>query len=255
MLIAWWCLLCPAYVCATTKEYTCEVGVQVGCGYYVGDASKTIFSNSREVLGAQFRYKFDSRWAMQVKLQRQTLAFSYRPPVTHEQPFPQSVKFHNPAWHVDVVAEYNFFRFGWHPYDMRVKPITPYICLGVGISARNKIATLVTSTSGQFPAFEFLNMSGGLYIPVGVGVKWKFAERWQLQACWQHQIYFTDAIEGYMRGYDKEDAIKENAPSILNDANSLNGSNMLNNDLVSTLTVSVVFEFGKREKKCYFCEE
>jgi hypothetical protein len=58
-----------------------------------------------------------------------------------------------------------------------------------------------------------------------------------------------------MRGYDKEDAIKENAPSILNDANSLNGSNILNNDLVSTLTVSVVFEFGKREKKCYFCEE
>ena len=43
--------------------------------------------------------------------------------------------------------------------------------------------------------------------------------------------------------------------SILSNSHDLNGYNLFNNDLVSTLTVGVVFEFGKREKQCYFCDE
>lgn len=241
---------------ASITEYTCEIGVQVGCGYYVGDANKMIFSHTREVLGAQFRYNFDMRWAMQIKAQRQRIAFPYTPSATEEQPNPARVNYVNPAWHVDVVAEFNFFRFGLDPYDSRIKPITPYINLGVGISARNKMATRVTATSNQFPAFEFLNMNKpAFYIPIGVGVKWKFAERWQLQACWQHQVYLSDNVEGYMVGYDTSESIGDYGPSILNDSHELNGFNLFNNDLTSTLTIGITFMFGERNKMCYFCDE
>ena len=227
----------------------------MGCGYYVGDASKMILSNPREVLGWQDRYNFDTRWAKQIKAQRQRIAFAYTPSATEEQPNPLKVRYHNPAWHIDAVAEYNIFRFGLHPFDARIKPITPYLCIGIGISARNKIATRVTPTT-TYPKFEFLNMnSPAFYIPIGIGVKWKFAPRWQLQACWQHQIYLSDNVEGYMREYDDEAAIKNYGSSLLNNPNDLNGSNLFNNDLVSTLTVGVVFEFGKRTKMCYFCDE
>ena len=247
--------MCPAILRASITEYTCEVGAQVGCGYYVGDATKMIFMEPREVFGAHFRYNFNSRWAMQIKAQRQRIAFSYRPSATEEQPNPLKVRYQNPAWHIDAVAEYNFFRFGLHPFDARIKPITPYLCIGIGISARNKIATRVTPTT-TYPKFEFLNMnSPAFYIPIGIGVKWKFAPRWQLQACWQHQIYLSDNVEGYMREYDNSEAIKDYGNSILSNSHDLNGSNLFNNDLVSTLTVGVVFEFGKREKQCYFCDE
>jgi len=49
------------------RPYLCEIGVQAGCGYYVGDATTHIFQNVREAYGAHFRYKFDQRWAIQVK--------------------------------------------------------------------------------------------------------------------------------------------------------------------------------------------
>lgn len=230
--------------------------MQAGCGYYMGDAAKMIFMNPREVFGAQFRYKFDYRWAVQIKAQRQRIAFSYMPSATEKLPNPEMENFHNPAWHIDVSAEYNFFRFGLHPYDTRIKPVTPYISLGVGLSARNKIAELVTDTTGQFPAFAFLNMNKpAFYIPIGIGVKWKFAERWQLQACWQHQIYFSDNVEGYMEAYDSQQAKDDYGASILNNSHDINGFNIFNNDVISTLTVSIVFEFGERGKMCYFCDD
>lgn len=261
-MLVWWGIACPAVVDATVPEYMCEVGLQVGCGYYVGDASKMIFNNIREAFGGQFRYNFDRRWAMQIKAQRQRIAFSYTPERTNEIPQPSMLKFQNPMWHVDASAEFNFFRFGLDEYDARIKACTPYISLGVGITMCNKVATPYSSDNQSFPAVQINKGSeqvglnfGGCYIPVGIGVKWKFAPQWQLQACWQHQIYISDNLEGYMHGYDTDDAIKNNLSGILNNSHELNGVNIFNNDLTSTLTIGVMFEFGKCEKLCYFCED
>jgi len=255
LLVLGWGILCPATVSASIKEYTCEIGAQVGCGYYVGDATKMIFTNPREVLGGQFRYNFDKRWAMQFKAQRQRVAFTYVANLTEIGAEPTVAKFQNPMWSIDAVAEYNFFRFGLHPYDERIKPITPYVCLGIGVAMHNKMATPLGGNNPKYPALEFLKMSGGVYIPIGIGVKWKFAERWQLQALWQHQVYLTDNVEGYMAGYDDSNAIQKNEPSILNNSNGMNGWNLFNNDLTSSLTIGITFSFGEREKMCYFCDE
>ena len=92
-MLVWWGIACPAVVHAAMPEYMCEVGLQVGCGYYVGDASKMIFNNTREVFGGQFRYNFDRRWAMQIKAQRQRIAFNYTPEPTNEVPQPTMLKF------------------------------------------------------------------------------------------------------------------------------------------------------------------
>ena len=242
-------------VSASITEYACEDGLQMGLGYYVGDATKVIFMNPREAYGAQFRYKFDLRWAIQVKAQRQRIAFFYTPLTAENLSSSVSAGFQNPMWSVDVTTEYNFFRFGLHPHDSRVKPITPYIALGVGVTACNKVATPM-SANDKYPLVRISGLDKPqIYIPLGIGVKWKFAERWQLQACWQHQIYMKDNVEGYMSGIDLDNTIQESGPSILNNSHKLNGFNIFNNDLTSTLTVGVIFEFGKRGKKCYFCED
>ena len=80
-----------------------------------------------------------------------------------------------------------------------------------------------------------------LLLLVGVGLKWKFADRWQLQAAWQHNVYVYNG-DGF-----------EDAPEY-NNKHDLNGSNIMNNDVTSTLTIGVVFEFGKGKKICPLCE-
>jgi len=229
-------------VFASTPEYTCEIGAQIGLGYYVGDATKMIFANPQEVFGAQFRYKFDPRWAMQVQTQHQRIVYDYAPPATEEVISPASTTYQNPMWNIDVTAEYNFFRYGLHPYDSRIKPISPFISLGVGIAVCNKEATLVNPENNKYPLVALSSFRKPLvYIPIGIGMKWRFAERWQLQACWQHQIFLMDNVEGY--------------GGELDNSHDLNGFNILNNDLTSTLTIGVVFEFARLRRKCYFCEE
>ena len=81
-----------------------------------------------------------------------------------------------------------------------------------------------------------------VYLPVGIGLKWKFAERWQLQLAWQHNLYVWngDGLEG----------IDE-----FNNKHEMNGSNIMNNDVTSTLTAGVVFEFGRSKKVCLLCDD
>lgn len=235
-----WLLMLPVAVLA--EEYQCEIGLQLGGGYCVGNdlgnehVFKDAILNAAEAYGCQFRYKFDQRWAIQAKVQRQRISFEYA-----------ETSYYNPALHIDVVAEFNFFRFGISTYDRRVKRFTPFVFIGVGASAFTKDPSYrghenYPFLNGQQPLLmQAKEMDFGCYIPLGFGLKWKFHERWQLQAAWQHQVYIVrgDGLEGIAE---------------LNNPNELNGANILNNDYVSTLTIGIVYEFGRKKRVCHFCE-
>lgn len=200
-------------VSAQSRPYKWELGLQGGCGYYVGDASPHIFTNVREVYGGHVRYKFDRRWALQLKGLHQVI----RGTLPEDKSFVWSNKLIN----LDVVAEFNFFRLGKMEYDSRVKPISPYIFLGVGVGLHG------------------LNYgTAAAYLPFGIGVKWEFAPRWQLQFAWQHNLYFADNLE--------------NVEGLGNTYN-LNGSNFLNCDLTGQMMLGIVFEFGREKKICKYC--
>ena len=214
----------------TERMYRCELGLQGGCGYYVGDATEYVFQDVREAYGLHFRYKFDQRWALQVK----GLAHHIKGQFTVGETTASPVNVLGQPWetqmvNVDVVGEFNFFRFGVRQYDTRIKPITPYIGVGIGIGMCMEPNW---AWRGYSPVVQ-------VYVPFVVGVKWKIADRWQLQAAWQHNVYFADNLEGI-------DAV--------NNAHNLNGSNFLNNDVTSQLTVGIVFEFAQDRKICALCE-
>lgn len=202
---------------AEERDFLCELGVQGGLGYYAGDAVEHIFMYVQPAYGAQFRYKFDSRWALQVKGQGTAIKF----PLQGADGVQTEEFGKNMMMNIDVVGEFNFFRFGMRQYDNRIKPITPYIFIGVGVSVYSDWR------------------SAGVYIPCGVGLKWKFARQWGLNVAWQQQIYFADNLEG---------------KDYYNNTHSLNGSNILNNDFTSTLTLGIVFEFAKEKKACRMCD-
>jgi len=202
---------------ADERRHLCEFGVEGGCGYYMGDAATLPFKNVREMYGAYFRYRFDQRWALQVKGITQRIVGD-NPMAAEGEP----TSWHNQLINMDVAAEYNFFRFGGKCYDRRVKPFTPYILCGVGVSLHS--------------GFEKI----AAYIPFGVGVKWKFAPRFNLQLVWQNNIFFTDHLEGV---------------DALDNTYNLNGSNPLNFDMTSTISLGLTFEFAKERKICALCRQ
>lgn len=211
-------LALTSVVRADDRRYLCELGAEAGCGYYVGDATEHIFQHVREVYGANFRYRFTQRWCLQVKGVAQRIAG----PQTDGTGFavPEMGLWTNQLVNLDVAAEYNFFRFGERSYDIRVKPITPYIYLGVGACVHSRFSQVTA------------------YMPFGVGVKWKFAPRCNLKLAWQHNLYFGDNLEG-VEAY--------------NNLHELNGSNILNFDLTGALTVGLSVEFGKGKRICRMC--
>ena len=231
------------------RPYLCEFGVQAGCGYYVGDATTHIFNNPREAYGAQFRYKFDSRWALRVEgMAHRITGVDYnekRLPIKDEQGKKQM--WTTQMINLDVAVEFNFFRFGERQYDRRVKPITPYIFLGVGVSVYGS-GLNVAKWDWQYFGGQKGDANSStqsvkavlvaFYFPVGFGMKWKFSEHVGLNIAWQHNIYMADNLEGN---------------KYLNNQYKMNGSNILNFDVTSQLTLGIVFEFAKEKKVCRTC--
>jgi hypothetical protein len=195
-----------------------EVGVQGGASYYVGELASHVFMSVGETYGAQLRYKIDPRWAIQLKGQRQRV-------------INKEYNVGNSMWHVDVVGEYNFFQLGLDEYNIHMRSLTPYMFLGVG-------ATVYEDALIMKDFFKCV----AVYLPVGIGLKWKIAERWQLQLAWQHNVYLWngDGLEG---------------SEAFDNLHEMNGINIMNNDVTSTLTVGVVFEFGHKERTCLLCDD
>ena len=213
--------LSPLYGQQTNgMPYLCEIGLQGGFGYYVGDATHHIFMNPREAYGIHFRYKFTKRWAIQAKVSGQRIT-GHDYTIRGEK---LSTKWQTQLINVDVMAEFNFFRFGTaNRFDKRIRPYTPYICLGIGASA------IGVGKSG---------LRAGAYIPLGIGFKWKFHEQVGLNIAWQHNIYMTDRLE-----------LRDE----LDNKHQLNGWNWMNCDLTGMFTVGIVFEFARAKNPCRVC--
>lgn len=211
-----------------SPAYLCEAGVFAGCGYYVGDAAPHIFMDVREVYGAQFRYKFTKRWALQVKGEAQRLMGDEYLFESGRQPVKLGTKWQDMVINIDVMAEFNFFRFGAsNKYDKRIRPYTPYIFLGIGMG--------IYGAEGYSNA-NFDKVTA--YFPFGIGFKWKFHDRCGLNVAWQHNMYFADNLDNRTE---------------LDNRHGLNGTNLLNCDLTGQLTLGIVFEFGVPKKPCRVC--
>ncbi len=218
-------VLCAISVEAGNGPYLLELGLQGGMSYYVGDANRHIFMHPREVYGLQFRYKFDRRWALQVKGQYARYGFKY--PVDGAGFVPDLSKqqvLTNKMISVDICAEYNFFRYGNDWGTGNIRPYTPYIFLGLGGSL--------------YDGYEsYGNLA--FCIPFGFGFKWNFAQHCGLILAWQHAMYFVDNLENI---------------DDYNNVERLNGTNFLNCDLTGCLTFGLIFDFVEAKKICRSCD-
>lgn len=225
--------------------YRLEIGLQGGASYYAGELAPYAFMSVGETYGMQGRVKIDPRWAVQVKGLRQRVINTLK---EGNEWGLRPGRYQVPMWHFDIVGEYNFFRLGLNEYDIHMRKITPFIFLGVGMTAQNMVLADMDVAYPKFLVADDEKLAYAMYIPVGVGAKWKLADRWQLQLAWQHNVYVLngDGLEGIV---DK----KKGQENRFNNSYEMNGSNIMNNDITSTLTLGVVFEFAPKQKICTQC--
>ena len=126
-----------------------------------------------------------------------------------------NISFNNRVNAFDLAGEFNFFSYERKEYLPFSKTFTPFIFAGVGGALGDSVATMS--------------------LPFGVGFKMMLGDRLNLNIMWSNRLMFNDNLEG------KAD---------FNDHAGLNGTNIFNNDMLSTLSVGITLNIWKKKCDC-----
>ena len=126
-----------------------------------------------------------------------------------------NISFNNRVNAFDLAGEFNFFSYERKEYLPFSKTFTPFVFAGVGGALGNSVATMS--------------------LPFGVGFKAMLGDRLNLNIMWSNRLMFNDNLEG------KAD---------FNDHAGLNGTNIFNNDMLSTLSVGITLNIWKKKCDC-----
>lgn len=205
---------------AQEDTYFAEIGVHGGSSYYLGDANNVLFKNAQLSYGLIYRQKFNPRLAAHLSWNSTTVAGDGL--ITNGTSFPYS----NRVNAFDLAGEFNFFSYERKEYLPFSKTFTPFVFAGVGTVIGDSIETRLSKKN---------SLPFGVSIPFGVGFKMMIGDRLNLNVIWSSRMMFSDDLEG---------------KKVFNDHAELNGTNIFNNDMLSTLTVGITLNIWKKKCDC-----
>jgi len=129
------------------------------------------------------------------------------------------VDFTNPINAVDLYGEFNFLDYDNKIYKPNSRKHSLYMFFGLG-------SMFIPYTGATTFSLSF---------PMGLGYKVMLGEKFHLNLIWSNRLSFSDKIEGV-------EALNNNA--------GLNGSNILNKDLLSTFSIGITYNILKKECNC-----
>lgn len=197
------------YVSTVCAQRSAEIGLFLGCSYYLGDLNPDGFFNqfTRFAGGAVFRYNFNNRLAARANLFLGTLTAddSQSPSASQRQ---RNLNFKSPVDELSVQAEFNFLEY---QLGNPKHSFTPYIFAGFGAFKMNPkgqvgnswVALQPLGTEGQgTPA----NSSAPYHliqpcIPFGIGLKTSFSKGLCLSIEWGMRKTFTGYIDDVSKTY------------------------------------------------------
>ena len=162
----------------TEPEYRLEVGAGIGTLTYLGDFNGNIFKEMQPMGSLLAKYRFDPRRAMALNISYGQLKGSSKNEKTY-YPEHQDYQFKTSLVDVGLRYEYNFWPFGTGLEYRGAKRLTPYIFIGLG--------TTVYKTDKPQLA---MNM------PLGLGVKYKAADRVNMALEWAMHFSSSDRLDG-----------------------------------------------------------
>jgi hypothetical protein len=199
-------------------EYRLELGAGAGLMSYEGDFGGSILKGARPMGELVAKYKPNPRmaWGMNVALGTlkgsSTNSDTYYPGIA-EQP----VSFKTTVVDVAVRYEYNFWPFGTGREYRGAQRLTPFIAIGLGLTFAKADKSVA---AGQ--------------MPIGLGVKYKLADRWNLTGEWT--MHFT--------GSDRLDSVV--------DPYGIKSTGLFKNtDCYSVLCVTVAYDLWAKCRTCH----
>ena len=229
-------LMCVLAVCgigasAQSAPYKYDIGLELGMSGYIGDANGSNIFRKPGFDELSFRYIGDSRWAVRgvfstFGLSGDTSGMKNVLPEVIDPDtglsVPAEYSFSSQIYELSVRGEFNFFAYGIGETYKRLRRWSPYITVGVGVG--------LASTAGRTYVAPT--------IPMGLGIRYKLRERWNLA------VEFT-MTKSFNDHFDSE---------TLADLNQIKTAFYKNTDWYSRLTIGISYEFGKRCETCHYVD-
>ncbi len=216
--------LVPLSMSAQTEpEYCMEFGVGGGLVSYEGDFNGSIFGGMQPSAAIIYRYLFNPYAAIRANVDY--LSFKGQASNTKTVYLPEydDYAFKTTAVDMNVLFECNFWPYGTGHDYRGAKRITPYVCLGIGLTYGN-----VADHGSVFTA----------NVPLGLGVKYKVGHRVNLNLEWVMHFSLCDNLDGVKDPYGvKSSGIFKNT------------------DCYSQLMVNVTYSFKERCRVCHNADE
>lgn len=186
-------------VLAQEKEYLWEIGTQAGAGWTYGDRNHSkVLSDAGFSFGIVSRYNASLRWSWAGELQSDAT----KP---------------NRLWNLSVRPEFSFWNYGWGNDYRDKRRYAPFLTMGLSggvLTGEGKSAFVVG-------------------IPMGIGVKYKVAQRWNMQVTALFTKTFSDKVDGM----DNDGGIKTNA--------------IVGNDWTAGIRIGITYDFKERCIECH----
>ena len=179
-VLLWILLLAAVGAKAQTEpEYRLELGGGVGLLTYLGDFNTNLMKNIQPMFSLLAKYKFDPRQALALNVSYGTLKGSAKYEKSYYPNIQEDYSFKNNVLDVGLRYEYNFWPYGTGEEYRGAKRLTPYIYIGLGITACKAGKTEM-----------------GVNLPVGAGVKYKAADRVNVALEWTMHFTSNDRLDG-----------------------------------------------------------
>lgn len=179
-VLLWILLLAAVGAKAQTEpEYRLELGGGVGLLTYLGDFNTNLMKNMQPMFSLLAKYKFDPRQALALNVSYGTLKGSAKYEKSYYPNIQEDYSFKNNVLDVGLRYEYNFWPYGTGEEYRGAKRLTPYIYIGLGVTACKAGKTEM-----------------GVNLPVGAGVKYKAADRVNVALEWTMHFTSNDRLDG-----------------------------------------------------------
>lgn len=215
-------IVCSLAASAQTSPFKFDVGAQVGLSGYIGEAnSSNIFKKPGFDGELSFRYVADVRWAIRAVFSTFGLSGSTAG-MKDVLPDNAEYSFTSQVYDLGVRGEFNFFPYGIGETYKRLRRLSPYLTVGVGMA-------LATTGGRSYVAPT---------IPMGLGIKYKIKERLNLGV----EFTMTKAFNDHFDSHE------------LADLNQIKTKFYKNTDWYSRLTIGISYEFGRRCETCHYVD-
>lgn len=162
---------------AQELEYKYEIGGLVGTGFYLGDANTDkLYKNNHLAGGAMLRYNMNPRMSLKFDLFASGISGDVKSSgnyIPERNGISQSFK--STVWDLGCQYEISFWGYGTGKGFKGTKRFTPYLQMGLGFTYCNELC---------------------LNIPLGVGVKYKIADRVNIGLDWAMHFATSDKLDG-----------------------------------------------------------